>query len=78
MWIADMDYEIAQPIQDALIQRITNSGFGYEYKPDSFLKAQKTWYKTEYGINLNTEHVVCSTSITNHLIKRIKTAVKYS
>jgi len=32
MWVADMEFEIAKPIQESLIQRISNSGFGYEYK----------------------------------------------
>ncbi len=36
MWVADMEFEIAKPIQESLIERISNSGFGYEYKPDSF------------------------------------------
>ncbi len=28
-WVADMEFEIAKPIQDALINRIKNSSFGY-------------------------------------------------
>ena len=45
MWVADMDFAIAESIQNALIERITDSGFAYEYKPESFFKAQKNWYK---------------------------------
>ena len=41
MWVADMEFQIAPSIQEALRNRITNSGFGHEYKPDSFFKAQK-------------------------------------
>ena len=47
MWVADMDFEVAKPIQDALINRISNSGFAYEYKPESFFKAQK---KTNFKV----------------------------
>lgn len=64
MWVADMEFEIAKPIQDALKNRITNSGFGYEYKPESFFSAQKKWYYTNYTINLNKKHVLYSPSIT--------------
>ncbi len=64
MWVADMEFQIAKPIQDSLIQRISNSGFGYEYKPDSFFVAQKNWYRTNYGIELNKNHIVFSPSIT--------------
>lgn len=51
-WVADMEFQIAKPIQKSLIQRITNSSFGYEYKPDSFFIAQKKWYHKNYGIEL--------------------------
>ena len=63
MWVADMEFEIAKPIQDTLIQRISNSGFGYEYKPESFFLAQKDWCKNKYQIDLNREHIIYSPSI---------------
>ncbi|WP_273566051.1 MalY/PatB family protein [Maribacter halichondriae] len=63
-WVADMEFEIAKPIQEALVQRISNSSFGYEYKPNSFSNAQKNWYQRNYGIELNTDHLIYSPSIT--------------
>jgi cystathionine beta-lyase len=63
-WVADMEFEIAKPIQDSLMQRISNSSFGYEYKPNSFFKAQKNWYQINYGIELNNNHIIYSPSIT--------------
>ncbi|MEN8126111.1 MAG: PatB family C-S lyase [Bacteroidota bacterium] len=64
MWVADMEFEIAKPIQEALIGRISNSGFAYEYKPESFFKAQKEWYINHYQLNLVKEHILYSPSIT--------------
>jgi len=64
MWVADMEFEIAKPIQEALIKRITNSSFGYEYKPSSYFNAQKKWYSNNYEINLNNNHIIYSPSIT--------------
>lgn len=64
MWVADMEFQIAKPIQESLIERASNSSFGYEYKPDSFFKSQKKWYAKNYGINLNKNHVIYSPSIT--------------
>jgi cystathionine beta-lyase len=63
-WVADMEFEIAKPIQESLVQRISNSSFGYEYKPDSFFNAQKNWYQRKYGIELNINHLIYSPSIT--------------
>ena len=64
MWVADMDFEIAKPIQDALINRISNSGLAYEYKPESFFEAQRKWYKKKYQIDLVKEQVIYSPTIT--------------
>lgn len=64
MWVADMEFEIAKPIQESLVQRITNSSFGYEYKPDSFFNAQKSWYHSNYDIELIKNQIIYSPSIT--------------
>ncbi|MCH7974138.1 MAG: putative C-S lyase [Bacteroidetes bacterium] len=63
-WVADMEFEIAKPIQESLVQRISDSSFGYEYKPNSFFNAQKNWYQRNYGIELNKNHIIYSPSIT--------------
>lgn len=72
MWVADMEFEIAKPIQDALMQRISNSGFGYEYKPKSFFIAQQEWYKNKYQINLNKNELIDSPSITTTIALAIE------
>ena len=67
MWVADMEFAVDETIQKALIERISNSGFGYEYKPESFFEAQKKWYKEHYHLNLNQEHTLYSPSITTSI-----------
>ena len=67
MWVADMEFEIDASIQKALMVRISNSGFGYEYKPESFFEAQKKWYKDHYDLLLNREHILYSPSITTSI-----------
>jgi len=64
LWVADMEFEIAEPIQKALTERILNSGFAYEYKPESFYQTQKKWYQKRYGIALVKEDVLYTPSIT--------------
>ena len=67
MWVADMEFQIAKPIQDALIERISNSGFGYEYKPESFFLAQSKWYAEHYKTELIRDHVLYSPTITTSI-----------
>ncbi len=64
MWVADMDFAIAESIQNALTERIADSGFAYEYKPESFFKVQKDWYQKQYRLDLKNEHIVFSPTIT--------------
>jgi len=64
MWVADMEFEVAKSIQKALIQRVSNSGFGYKYKPDTFFNAYKKWYQKNYEIELNKNQIIFSPSIT--------------
>lgn len=63
MWVADSEFEIARPVQEALIKRIASSGFGYEYKPASFYKAQRDWYENQYNVALVKEQFFFSPSI---------------
>ncbi|MBX2875651.1 MAG: aminotransferase class I/II-fold pyridoxal phosphate-dependent enzyme, partial [Saprospiraceae bacterium] len=67
MWVADSDFQIATPIQQALIERIRDAGFGYEYKPASLFEAQRTWYKKQYDVNLVQEETLYSPSIPTTL-----------
>ncbi|PYG88256.1 cystathionine beta-lyase [Ruminiclostridium sufflavum DSM 19573] len=50
LWVADMDFRVAQPIIDAMKERAENGIFGYTVRPDSyyddvcdFQKRQKNW-----------------------------------
>ena len=72
MWVADMDFEIAKPIQESLIKRVSHSGFGYEYKPDAFFGAQKKWYRTNYQIQLEKSEILYSPSITTTIAVAIE------
>lgn len=63
MWVADSEFQVADAIQSALVERVTGSGYGYEYKPDSFFEAQHHWYKKINCIELNPDHVLYTPSI---------------
>ena len=66
-WMADMAFQVALPIQQALIERIAGSGLTYEYKPESFYEAQENWYRQQYGIQLKRSQVLTSPSITTSM-----------
>jgi cystathionine beta-lyase len=72
MWVADMEFEVAKPIQQALINRVSNSGFGYEYKPDSFFESQSKWYKKHYGFELDRQGILWSPTISSTIAVAIE------
>lgn len=52
MWIADMDFEIAKPVQDAMIKRAMHGVWGYTSRPDEFFEAVRDWqmYKNNWDV----------------------------
>ena len=39
MWVADMDFEVATPIKNAIAKRAEHGIFGYTAIPDEFFRA---------------------------------------
>lgn len=52
LWIADMDFECAPPIKEALLRRVEHGVFGYTTVPDSWYDAYISWWKEEHGVTL--------------------------
>lgn len=48
LWIADMDFEIAQPIQDALLERIQHPVFGYHFRSKEYVQSIQDWLSQRY------------------------------
>ena len=45
MWVADMDYPVAQPILEAVSRRMDHPVFGYTYAPDSYKDSFLEWQR---------------------------------
>ena len=44
MWVADMDFRVAQPIINALHQRVEHGVFGYTQVPEDYYDAVISWF----------------------------------
>lgn len=51
-WIADMDFEIAPEIKDALIKRVNTGLFGYEMNASSLKKSIASWFLRRHNWNI--------------------------
>lgn len=58
LWVADMDFEAAPKIVEALRQRVEHAVFGYTKVPDSFFEAIRGWYSRRYGWSVETDWII--------------------
>ena len=50
MWVADMDFEAAPFIRQAIQRRVDHGVFGYTHVPESFYKATIDWFRRRHGV----------------------------
>jgi len=60
LWVADMDFEIPQPVIDTVVKRAQHGIYGYTEKPASFYASIANWMKKRHGWHINNEWItVC-------------------
>ncbi|WP_440603048.1 MalY/PatB family protein [Bacillus sp. GB_SG_008] len=62
-WIADMDFPVPSPIQDALKNRLQHPIFGYNTSSEQVKEAICHWVKTQYNWVIEKEWLVFSAGI---------------
>ena len=58
MWVADMDFAIAEPIQQALVERMAHPLYGYTVAGDGIRKAIIAHLKNEYDWDIQSDWLV--------------------
>jgi len=58
MWVADMDFAVAEPIQSALIERLSHPVYGYSVQTDAFKQAIVEHVKREYNWTIDVDWLV--------------------
>lgn len=73
LWIADMDFQTAPFIIDALQKRVAHGVFGYTQVPDSYYDAVVNWFKNRHGWqNLQKEWILYTSGVVPALSVVIK------
>ncbi|MDJ0826281.1 MAG: PatB family C-S lyase [Rhodobacter sp.] len=65
--VADMDFEVAPPIRDALTQRLQHGIFGYEAVPDGLIPALTGWLDTRHRWQVDSDHTLRAPNALNAL-----------
>lgn len=58
MWVADSDFRVAKPIQDALRNRVEHGIFGYTLRTDEFYDSIINWCKKRHNWEIKKEWIV--------------------
>ena len=63
MWVADMDFVVADEILDALFKRLKHGVFGYTFPGNEYFDSIINWWKERYGVRLKREWIIPLTGV---------------
>jgi cystathionine beta-lyase len=72
MWVADMDFQTAPPIRDALEKRAAHGIFGYCVLSDDWYKAYQGWWERRHHFTMEKSWLVFCTGV----VPALSTAVR--
>lgn len=72
MWVADMDFQTAPEITDALQKRVAHGIFGYETLPEEWTHAYQHWWEKRHDFAIDKDWLIFCTGV----VPAISTAVR--
>ena len=72
MWIADMDFEAAPEIREALQKRLDHGIFGYDDLGPDWAKAYVDWWRDRHGLVMEPENLVFSGGVVASLSSLVR------
>ena len=58
LWVADMDFAVASPIQEELLRLANRGQFAYEFNSKGVFAAISAWFKRRHDLSLDAEKFV--------------------
>ena len=74
MWVADMDFETAPQIQEAILSRANHGAFGYTIVPDEWCDAIISWWKKRHNFSIDPSWLQFCTGVVpaiSCIVKRV-------
>lgn len=63
MWVADMDFETAPEVKEAIRKRAQHGAFGYTIVPNEWYQAIQNWWQERYHFRMNKEWMIFCTGV---------------
>lgn len=57
-WVADMDFQVAEPITQELNRLVKRGVYSYEFNEQAVFEALSQWYSKRHGLNLSSDKFV--------------------
>lgn len=72
LWVADMDFAVAPPIQEALRKRMEHPVFGYTLVPESYYEAVINWFERRHNWHIEKDRIL----YTSGVVPAVSCAIK--
>lgn len=76
MWVADMDFDSAPAIKEALMKRVNQGAFGYTMTPDGWYDAYISWWQRRYDFTISRDWLIFTTGVVpaiSSLVRKLTT-----
>ena len=72
MWVADMDFEVASPIKEAIINRASHGIYGYSDMQDEWYEAYINFYKDRHNLEIKKDWLIFSTGVVPSISSSVR------
>ena len=76
LWVADMDFEVAKPITDALQAQINHGIYGYTEVKSDYFEIVKNWFKDNFGWEIKKGSLVKTPGVVYAIAMAVKAFTK--
>ena len=76
LWVADMDFEVAKPITDALQAQVNHGIYGYTEVKSDYFEIVKNWFKDNFGWDIKKGSLVKTPGVVYAIAMAVKAFTK--
>ena len=75
LWVADMDFETAPVVRQALNKRMEHGCFGYTFVPDSYYQSVVDWFSRRHSWTIDRSWIIYTSGVVPAISAIIKAVV---
>lgn len=76
MWVADMDFEVAPKIKEALQKRVDIGAFGYSVIPEDFFNSIISWWERRHHVSFKREWMIYTSGVVAAISSLVRSVTK--